>query len=73
MQARPSCGLPDDQRGLMAQSATKQMKDLTAEVSSWCNLAEAIANDRNRIEAEADRAEFVFRHLTVDVDDDGVQ
>lgn len=57
----------------MAQSATKQMKDLTAEVSSWCNLAKAIADDRNRIEVDADRAEFVFRHLTVDVDDDGVK
>lgn len=57
----------------MAQTATKQMKDLAAEVSSWCNLAKAIADDRNRIEADADRAEFVFRHLTVDVDDDGVK
>ncbi|MCU1509506.1 MAG: putative ATP-dependent helicase [Glaciihabitans sp.] len=57
----------------MAQSPTKQIKDLTAEISSWSNLAEAISNDRNRIAAEADRAEFALRHLTVEVYDDGVQ
>jgi hypothetical protein len=57
----------------MAQSQTKQLKDLTTEASTWCSIADAISKDRNRIEVEADRAEDVMRSLTIDVDDRGIQ
>lgn len=57
----------------MATVPRQLLKQIAADVSAWSLLARALTVDRDRIQVEADRAEFVFQHLSKDVDDLGVQ
>lgn len=57
----------------MATVPKQLLKQIAKDVSTWSNLARDITADRDRIQGEADRAEFVFRYLILDVDDRGIQ